>query len=204
MRYLFTVLTLAAAIAPAARAQNLHSYAPATATPLYAYPQYVQVTAAPPQAPAGAPVYVYAVPAEVAGLGCGAECGGSCGKAGWFARFRTQPACGDECGCGDACGKKKCRGGGFFSRLRGWFCFRDTGRCDKQARCLTSCSTPLYLWFLRDCAYRPSAFNCAGCGCGQGSGNVDGAVNPPYQRNVFPVGHMMGGMPTGVAGSCCR
>jgi hypothetical protein len=92
------------------------------------------------------------------------------------------------------CETGSCRRGGLFARLGAWFCFQSKG-CKPCLR--SACHPPLYTYFLRDCAYAPSA-----C-CHPGTG---GAVNPPYQQSVFPVGHFYGVMPTGMPGhpvGCC-
>lgn len=82
------------------------------------------------------------------------------------------------------------------ARLADWFCYRDVGRCNKKPYCATPCSIPLYVYFLRECAYGP-----APC-CGKGTMGADGAVNPPYQRSVVPG---WGGLGAGCAyGGCAK
>ena len=95
-------------------------------------------------------------------------------------------------GCA-SCGHKAW---GFSGKLRAWFGYKDCGECPHDCHaCKFNCSTSLFHFFLRDCAYRPS--NCYAQG-----GYADGTVNPPYSKSVFPVGHMVGGLPTGMPGGC--
>ncbi len=99
---------------------------------------------------------------------------------------QAQPTCGT--GCGHA----------RFARLKAWFGYRDQGNCGKDCQsCKSGCHSPLYLLFLRDCAYQPS--HC----CGTGHGGVPGAVNAPYSQSVFPPGpgHAVGAMPAGINGT---
>ncbi|MGL4549873.1 MAG: hypothetical protein ACRC33_01695 [Gemmataceae bacterium] len=109
------------------------------------------------------------------------------------------PAPAAPCGGCDSCAKKKLVRGGhgsILSRLGAFFCYRSVkGGCDGGPACGAGCSTPLFAYFFRDCAYRPSA-------CGHPG--TDGAVNPSYTRSVFPVGHTVGAMPTGHPGGCVR
>jgi hypothetical protein len=58
-------------------------------------------------------------------------------------------------------------------RIRDWFCYKSVRGCKPQLL-NGPCNIPLYLYFLRDCAY------CTGHG--------DRPVNPSYSRSVFPPG----------------
>jgi hypothetical protein len=98
-------------------------------------------------------------------------------------------SCGHSASCGHRCWS-------FGSRLKAWFSYKDCGECKTDCHaCTHNCSTSLFHFFLRDCAYQPS--NC----CARG-GYADGSVNPAYSRSVFPVGHVVGGLPTGMPGGC--
>jgi hypothetical protein len=95
--------------------------------------------------------------------------------------------------------RANCAKGCRLGHLKAFFCYRDEGECPKCCQaCSCHCWTPLYLYFLRDCAYRPGGQCCGG----QGGGGADGAVNPPYARSVFAgatsSGPLMGSAPTGV------
>ena len=107
-------------------------------------------------------------------------------------------SCGQAASCG-SCGhtaSHRHRSWSFGSRLKAWFGYKDCGECAHSCHtCSQHCSPSLFHFFLRDCAYRPS--NC----CAHG-GYADSAVNPAYAKSVFPVGHMVGGLPTGMPSGC--
>jgi len=117
-------------------------------------------------------------------------CAPACAPAKASCNTCTQPKAAT---CGTGCGH-----GGRFSRLKAWFGYHDCGACPTDCHsCKSGCHTPLFLMFLRDCAYRPSH-------CAHSMGGAEGAVNPPYSRGVFPTGHMIGAQPAGIAGPCCN
>ncbi|MFQ3652190.1 MAG: hypothetical protein SNJ75_17875 [Gemmataceae bacterium] len=103
-----------------------------------------------------------------------------------------------ECGqrmCA-SCGASGCMRPGLLARLGAWFCFRSHGCYPAPSR-TPNCTPPLSAYFVRDCGVRSYD-------------QSSGAVNPPYRRSVFPVGHFMGAQPTGMPGgglgtvpSCC-
>jgi hypothetical protein len=64
--------------------------------------------------------------------------------------------------------------GHVLGRIANWFCYKSLRGC-KPELLNGPCNVPLYLYFLRDCAY------CSG-GPGQGP------VNPSYSHSVFPPG----------------
>jgi hypothetical protein len=126
----------------------------------------------------------------------GATCSPGCSScaAGCSSCAAGQGTCG-QCGQGGQCANGKCgHSGEYLGRIKAWFHYHDTGNCAKGCDC-AHCGYPLYLYFLHDCAYRN------GCGCGAGHSDSEGAVNPPYSRSIFPTGHMIGAMPTGLPGA---
>jgi hypothetical protein len=93
-----------------------------------------------------------------------------------------------DCGQGacQGCGAKQCMRPGLLARLGAWFCFRSHG-CYPTPSPTPNCTPALATYFLRDCGM------CA-------NDHASGAVNPPYRRSVFPVGHFYGAHPTGMPG----
>lgn len=236
MRTLLTVLTLAAVIAPAARAQTTYHYILPVSQPVAAppvsplpgggpvpsttIPGTARVVSASP--PAGSPsvadscccdtsctspgwfsriwsrkhcsgpgcekaASACAVPAAapVAPTCSAMSCAPACEKAGWFTGLGSGKTC-HAGGCNEApadCGTPKgcstC--GGVFGRIGGLF---------------GGCRPGLF----RDKAYRPSALDCVPPRCTHLSSQ---GILPPAGP-MFPAGHMLGAMPTGLPGPSVR
>ena len=87
---------------------------------------------------------------------------------------------------GPCCEATACLPSGLLTRLGAWFCFRSQG-CYPVASTTPNCTPGLWRYFVQD-AGLPS------------SDEARGAVNPPYRRSVFPVGHFFGAQPTGMPG----
>jgi hypothetical protein len=88
-------------------------------------------------------------------------------------------------------------GWGRLSRLAAFFCYHDHGNCPADCHsCQSGCHAPLYLLYLRDCAYQ----NGSNCQCNNGT--AQGAVNPPYARSVFPPGTVAPGGFTPCGAGC--
>ena len=98
-----------------------------------------------------------------------------------------QGACKGACqGACQSCGAGQCMRPGLLARLGAWFCFRSHG-CYPTPSPTPNCTPALATYFLRDCGM------CS-------NDHASGAVNPPYRRSVFPVGHFYGALPTGMPG----
>jgi hypothetical protein len=75
---------------------------------------------------------------------------------------------------------------GLLARLGAWFCFRSHG-CYPVASATPNCTPGLWRYFVAD-------------GAPPSNEEARGAVNPPYRRKVFPVGHFFGAQATGMPG----